>query len=452
MSPAEETMPELVYGQDDVPPPVPLIILSIQQGALLFVSVLFTVVLVQAIGGDMQTSVRMVSLTMIACGLGTILQAIRSRWVGSGYLCPNVGGPSYLAVSISAAILGGLPLMQGMIVFAGLVEIVLARVVGRLRALFPPVVVGLTVMMVGISVIPVAFADFCGAPLAGDRLLWQDIVVGAVTLLAAVAFNLWGKRAAKLYCLLLGIGVGWTVSLFLCPFDVTRYREIGEAPIFRLPFEGFGQFRLAFDRKLILPFLVISICGSLKTFGNLLAAQKITRPDLKQADMKPIVGGMTADGISTALAGLIGGIAVDTSSSNVGLAAATRAVSRWIGIVTGGIFCLLGCFPVVATAVSAMPAPVIGGALIFAVSFMIVIGIQEMLSEPMDQRKIFTAGLSIIFGLATGFVTEPFAHLPRVLQPMFSSALTATTLLGIVFYQLFHIDLTIKRWREKRRS
>jgi NCS2 family nucleobase:cation symporter-2 len=443
-------MSDLVYAQEDVPPPLQLALLSIQQGVLLFLGTMLPIILVNAIGGNQEMAVRMVSLTMMASGIGTILQALRLRSFGSGYLCPNVGGPSYLTVSMNAAMLGGLPLMQGMIVFTGFVEMLLARVVGKLRFLFPPVVVGLTVMMVGVSIIPVSFSNFLGSPMAGDAILWEDLVVGTVALLVMVGLNIWGRGNAKLYSLLLGILVGWVLALFISPFSPENYRAIAEAQLFSFPFIGLSQFKLAFDWSLALPFLVISVCGSLKTFGNLLAAQKITRPELEGPDMAPLVGGLTADGFSTALAGFMGGIAVDTSSSNVGLAAATGAVSRWIGIATGALFIVLGCFPVVAAVISAMPSAVMGAAMVFAVSFMIVTGVQEMLSEKLDQRKIFTAGLAIIFGLSSGLVPEPFAQLPEFLQPMFANPLTSTTVLAILFYHLFHADITYRQWKAMR--
>ncbi|MBN2254593.1 MAG: purine/pyrimidine permease [Deltaproteobacteria bacterium] len=441
---------ELIYAQNDVPPVPHLLLLSLQQGMLLILGTMLPVLLVKEIGGSTDMAITMVSLTMIVSGIGTIIQALRTRWLGSGYLCPNIGGPSYLALSLTAVIQGGLPLMQGMLVFAGIVEMFLSRIVSRLRALFPPLVVGMTVMMVGVSIIPMAFANFCGSPVAGDVVIWQDIVVGTVTLVVIVGCNLWGTGQVKLYCLLIGIFVGWGVSLSITPFDPVRYQMIEKAPLFAIPFTGLSQFRLAFDWSLVLPFLVISICGSLKSFGNLLAAQKITRPDLEKPDMDPIAGGLMADGLSTALAGLIGAVAVDTSSSNVGLAAATRAVSRWIGVCMGVMYILAGCFPVVATAIALVPAPVMGAAVIFAICFMILTGIKEMLSEPMDQRNIAIAGMSITFGLSTGFVPELFAQLPSFLQPLFSNPLAATTILGIIFYQIFHADTNLAALLKKK--
>lgn len=444
-------MSDFIYAQEDVPPPLQLLLLSVQQGMLMFLGTLFPVMLVAAVGGGQEMTVKMVSMTMIASGVGTLIQSMRSRWLGSGYLCPNVGGPSYLALSMNAVMMGGMPLMQGMVVFCGLVQIVLARILNYVRFLFPSLVVGLTVLMVGISIVPMSFANFCGAPLAGDSVLWQDVAAGCFTLMAIVAFNIWGKGAARLYCLLLGILAGWVFYLFFCPVNPEQFAMIHESELFAFPFQSVSQFRLAFDASLAVPFVIISICGTLKTFGNLLAAQKITQPELTGIDMKPIVGGVTADGVSTALSGLIGAIAVDTSASNVGLAAATRAVSRYIGFGVGVLFTVLGCFPVVAAVISLMPPPVMGAALIFAVSFMIVAGIEEIMTVKMDARKIFATGMATIFGLSTVLVPAPFAHLPEYLRPMFANPLTATTVLAIVFYQIFHIDLTIAHLRKGRR-
>ena len=95
----------------------------------------------------------------------------------------------------------------------------------------------------------------------------------------------------------------------------------------RFPVHSLRQLKLAFAPGLIVPFLIIAVCGTLKSFGNLIAAQKISEPELKELDMKPISKGLLADGFTTAIAGTMGAMAVDTSSSNVGLAAATGAGS-----------------------------------------------------------------------------------------------------------------------------
>src|SRR5262249_40816502 len=117
----------LIYGVDDVPPWSALALLAVQHIFLMSGTLVLPVVVVSEIGGDFGQVQAVVALTMMACGIGTILQAMRWRGIGSGFLCPNLCGPNFFAVSMSAAWLGGLPLMRGMTIAAGLVEMVFAR-------------------------------------------------------------------------------------------------------------------------------------------------------------------------------------------------------------------------------------------------------------------------------------------------------------------------------------
>ncbi len=441
---------KIIYGVNDIPPWKDLLLLSFQQMLLLFTAATFPAMLVREVGGSLEESSSMVALTMIAAGIGSVIQASRTRWFGSGYLCPNVCGPSYLSVSMQAAWTGGFPLMRGMIIFAGLVEMGLAKAISRLRFLFPPVVTGLTVTMVGISVIPVSVTNFFGTRFAGDCFGWQDACVGAAALAVMVAANIWGKGSVKMYCLLLGVACGWLLALWLQPDALDNLKRIIHEPWVAFPVHRLDQLKLGFSYRLVVPFFIIAVCGSLKSFGNLLAAQKISEPELAELDMGPISRGLLADGFTTAMAGSMGAMAVDTSSSNVGLAAATGAVSRWIAICAGIIFAVLGFSPKLSLGISLVPAPVVGASLIFAVSFMICTGLQEMLSQKFDQRKIFAVGISLILGLGTGFVPGVFERMPHALQIFFAEPLSSTTILVVVLYQVFHLDELAAAWKDRK--
>jgi len=441
---------EIKYGLNDVPPRRVLLLLAFQQMLLMFTAATLPAILVREIGGSLQQASTVVALTMIAAGVGSVIQASRNRWIGSGYLCPNVCGPSYLAVSMQAAWTGGLPLLRGMIIFAGLVEMSLARLIRRLRFLFPPVVTGLTVTMVGVSVIPVSVADFFGVRYSGDIFGWQDACVGAVALLVMVGANLWGKGSVKMYCLLLGVAAGWLVALWLQPDALDNLGRIAHVPWFSFPVHSLEDLRPTFSFRMVVPFLIISICGSLKSFGNLIAAQKISQPDLEEMDMEPISKGLLADGFTTAMAGGMGAMAVDTSSSNIGLAAATGAVSRWIAIVAGAAFAVLGFTPKLSLAIALVPGPVVGASMIFAVSFMICTGLREMFSVRFDQRKTFAVGISLILGLGTGLVPDVFQRMPHTLQTFFADPLSTTTILVVVLYQVFHFDELRAAFRSRK--
>src|SRR5213079_2196385 len=123
-------------------------------------SLVLPVVLVGEIGGSFDQVRGVVALTMVACGIGTMAQALRLPGFGSGFLCPNLCGPNFFAACMSAAWLGGLPLMRGMTIAAGLIEMVFARFLHRLAFLFPPEVTGLVVFMVALSLVPIGASKF----------------------------------------------------------------------------------------------------------------------------------------------------------------------------------------------------------------------------------------------------------------------------------------------------
>ncbi len=434
-------MPEpMIYRVDDVPPAPTLLVLSLQHMLFMFAASAFPAMLVREIGGDLEMAAALVSLTMMIAGIGSVLQGLRFKYLGCGYLCPNVCGPSYLGASLQAAWLGGIPLMRGMILFAGLIEMGLAPVVKRLRFMFPPVVVGLVVAMVGVSVVSIATSNFFGVAYSGDTMRWTDLVVGFVALLVMVGANIWGKGWVRLYCLLLGTLAGWGLALLLTPESLDSLAQVAAKPLLAIPTIPFGVFDISFDARLLMPFFIISICGSLKSFGNFLAAQQISEPELKEPSMRPIANGLLTDGLTTAAAGLMGALAVDTSSSNVGLAAATRACSRWIAVVAGVIFFFMAFMPMVTAAIATIPKPVLGASLLFAGSFMICTGLKEMLREEFDSRAIFTVGISLMIGLSTGFMPELYARFPDDMQSFFSDPMATTTLFSVLLYQIFNFD------------
>jgi xanthine permease XanP len=215
-------------------------------------------------------------------------------------------------------------------------------------------------------------------------------------------------------------------------------------PLFALPRFHQDFWQINFNLTMLIPFVVIAISGSLKSFGNLLAAQKISEPELEKTNFEPIRKGLLADGFSTALAGFLGGLAVDTSSSNIGVAGATKVVSRWISVAAGVIFIVFAFFPQITAALSVMPKPILGAAIIFAGCFMICTGLLEMFSEGWDPRKTFVAGIALFLGLSTAFLPGLYARAPHFIQTFFTDPLPTTTILAVILNQIFNLDLLFK--------
>lgn len=391
----------------------------------------------------------LVTFSMLASGIGSIIQALRLPYLGSGYLCPNLCGPSYLSLSLTAAWIGGLPLMRGITIVAGIIEMFLAPVIQKLKSVFPIYIVGLVVALVGISIIQISVTSFFGLTLQGDAIRTIDIFVGTVSLLIMVVCNIWGRGFVKVYCLIIGIFSGWLLALILIPEYWQNLISVKNSPLFAMPQFSALLNPITFHFNLMIPLIVIAIGSTLKTFGNLLAAQKMSEPELKEVNFVPIRNGIVADGLATTISGLLGSMAVDTSSSNIGLAGATKVLSRWISVVAGAIFIVLAFFPMLTNALAHIPKPVLGASLIFSGCFMICAGLIQMLDETWDQRKTFIVGIALFFGLSTAFLPSLYARAPKLIQTFFTDPLPTTTILAVILNQIFNLDILYKKIRKR---
>ncbi|MEI7634060.1 MAG: solute carrier family 23 protein [bacterium] len=428
----------LIYGVQDMPPVAVLAALAVQHIFLMSSTLVLPVVLVKEIGGSFDQIRSVVGLSMIASGLGTILQAMRWRGVGSGYLCPNLCGPNFFTACVEAAWLGGLPLMRGMVIVAGLTEAVFARAVHRLKFLFPTEITGLVVLMVAVGLVPLGVSKFLGINYDGEPIQKENLAVAALTLLIMVGVNVWGKGKLRLYSVLMGMIFGYLLSLTLGLLGRAQLHDIVLAPWVALPFLE-DTFKIAFRWSLLPTFIIVSICGALKTFGNLILCEKINDEEWSQPDINQIGTGLMADSICVTASGLLGGMASDTSASNVSLSSASGATSRYIGYAAGALFMLLGFSPKLSAVLSVMPMPVMGAILVFVTSYMIISGLSIIIGSGMDSRNIYVIGISMVFGLSLDILPQLYAGVPAWLRPLFDSSLTFSTVLAVVLNQLLSL-------------
>jgi NCS2 family nucleobase:cation symporter-2 len=428
----------LIYGVDDRPPLTELFLLGVQHIFLMSSTLVLPIVLVSEIGGTFEQVRSVVALTMIACGIGTILQAVRWRILGSGYVCPNLCGPNFFLASMEAAWLGGLPLMRGMTIVAGLVEAVFARFVNRLKFLFPPEITGLVVLMVASGLVPLGVSKTCGINYEGEPIQAVSVLIAFITLFVMVGVNIWGRGKTRLYSVLIGLFCGYILSFITGTLTWSRFQLVFESPWLSSPFLK-NALDVSFKWSLLPIFIIVSITGALKSFGNLIMCEKVNDDDWKEPDMKRISGGLMADSVCVAASGLLGGVASDTSASNVALSRASGATSRTIGYMAGALFVILGFSPKVSGCLAVMPGPVMGAILIFVTSFMIISGMQIILGSGVDTRKTFVIGIPLILGLSLDILPSMFTSVPYFLRPLFDSSLTLSTVVAVILHQLFRI-------------
>jgi NCS2 family nucleobase:cation symporter-2 len=433
----------LLYGLLDRPPAVKLLLLAFQHICLMASPLVLPAVLVAEIGGSRAEAQTVVALSMIACGFGTILQATRLPGIGSGYFVPNVVGPNFFAASMSAAWIGGLPLMRGMTIFAGLFQVLFSSIIRRVKFLFPNEILGLVVMMVGVGLVPVSSSKLMSIEFASDAANRPATAIAIAVLLLMMVLTVRGAGVFRLFAVLIGMIGGYVLCLATGMFSAGDLDLIASLPWLRVPdVTSLGGFDFSVD--LIPTFIIVSICGTLKSFGNLVLAEKVNNPEWTEPNMSDMQRGLIADGVALASSGVIGGMASDTSSSNVALSGTSGATSRVIAYATGAIFILLGFFPKISTLLAVMPAPVAGAVLVFSACYMIMSGLQIITSEKLDYRRTFSIGIGLFAGFSHDIVPQVYANVPSFMHPIMGSSLSFAVIVAVALNQLLGVRLSTK--------
>jgi NCS2 family nucleobase:cation symporter-2 len=379
----------------------------------------------------------MLSLGMIVLAAGTMIQVLRLGPVGSGFMLPSTFTATYLAPSLLAARLGGLPLVFGMTIFAGAVEAAISPLLNRLRTYLPVEVSGLVISVIGSSAGLAGLRTLLGSSAA--PVTPAEWVVAAITLGSMTALNIWGKGMARMLCALIGLVIG-----YLAAMSVGVLTSAQLAPIFDASWLGFPRFDYlswSFDSTLVAPFAIASVAAAMKAAGTITICQKMNDANWVRPDMRSVTRGVLTDGMATILAGLAGGVGTNTSTPSAGLAAATGAASRNVAVAAAGIFFLLGFCPKITAILAVTPRAVVVPALVFAATFIMINGLQVMMSRLLDARRTLVLGLGILAALTIDVFPQTTKLLPIWIANVFASSLVAATVVALVLNLIFRIGV-----------
>ncbi|ASQ45605.1 uracil-xanthine permease family protein [Legionella clemsonensis] len=429
---------DLVYTVDDKPPFIKLLLLGLQYVLLMSVYLVLVIIVVRAAHLPDDVAFDAVRMGMIALGIATSLQALRPPY-GSGYLAPPVVSAIYLKASLLAADAGGLPLVLGMTIFSGLVEVVFSRLVYQLRAMFPPGISGFIIVIVGIELGLEGLSQFLGVARSDVVNFERHLFIGLLTLGTMITISIWWRGIVKLICSFIGLVVGFTAAYFLGSIDATKIAQLQATPFFAFPHINFISYNFSFS--LVLPFFIASVAAALRTVGVVTTCQKINSSSWKSPSLKSIKGGIFADGLAAITAGLCGIPGISTGPSLVGVSKATGATSRYIAFSTSIFLVLLAFLPKFASLLLIMPIAVIAPALMFTGSFMIIGGISVMTSRNIDTRMTYVIGLALLFGLSKEVYPTFYSSLPTFLQTMTSTTLSLSVIVALLLHLLFRIGI-----------
>jgi NCS2 family nucleobase:cation symporter-2 len=428
----------VIYGVDERPPAGVIALSSLQHVGVMSVFLIYPVLIGRAADSTPDAISNLVNLSLIVLAIGTVLQALPRGPVGSGYLCQPVPTAIYLIPSLLAARTGGLPLVFGMTVLAGLVEIALSRLLRALRPLFPPEIAGLVVALMGVATGVVAIRLAAGAGV-GRAAGSMDVIAGGVTLATMVALNVWAGGSLRLCCVLIGMIAGYVTAAALGILGAGDWQTLTNTPWIAAP--SLDHAGWDFDAALVVPFAVGAVAASLKVVGNVTTSQKLNDADWVRTDMGSVSRGILADGLATTLAGAVGTSGVNSASANVGMANATGVMSRNIAYSVAAFLLLLAFFPKLGVVFTLMPRAVAGMALLFAAAFIFVNGVEIMTMRLLDARKTFVIGFAFIGGLAVELLPRTFADAPVWMRSLLVSSLVVGPVLALLLNAVLRLGV-----------
>ncbi|MGW5109035.1 nucleobase:cation symporter-2 family protein [Nocardia sp. NPDC004123] len=375
----------------------------------------------------------LVTAGLFLSGLATLLQTLGIGRVGSRL--PIVQGISFASVSTMVTIAsdGGLRPVFGAIIVAGLIGLVLSSFFAKLVRLFPAVVTGTIITVIGLSLLPTAFRWAMGNdPKAADYGSMGNIGFAGLTLLIILVISRLFQGAISRLSILIGLAIGTLLAVVTHHAD---FSAVGEAKIIALPpILHFGG--PTFEAGAIVSMTIVILVIMTETTADILAIGEIVGTEV---DSARVAAGLRADMLSTTVAPVFGSFPCSAFAQNVGLVALTGIKSRFV-VATGGlVLVLLGLFPVVGAVVAGIPYPVLGGAGIVLFGSVAASGIRTL------ARVDFTDNLNmVIVAVAMGVGLIPIAaptfwdRFPTWLGVIMHSGISATAVVAIALNLVFN--------------
>jgi xanthine permease XanP len=361
----------------------------------------------------------LVSMALMAAAVGTLLQTTRVGMIGSGLLSVTGTSFAFLQPLIQAGLIGGLPLMFGMSLAGAPVQIVLAPFMPRLRVLFPPLISGIVVLLIGLSIIPEAMKGIV-APTAPGAPAWSGAAVAFTVIGTVLVTQAAGLVWARLSGILFGVLSGYAVCA-ICGWLHQPAAGGAWVTVPRLFPHGF-----AFRADLLAPFAFIYLVSLLESLGDMTATAQLSGLTAHGPEHAArLRGGLLADGLTSMVAAIFGSFPSTTYAQNNGViqitGVASRHIGKWMALMLG----LLGLFPVVGRWVTAMPPAVLGGMALMLFGLVSVSGVRLIVGNHLSHRDGLIVALALGVGLGAPSQGEWLARLPTFCQGLLNSSVSA---------------------------
>ncbi|GAJ77215.1 xanthine permease [Vibrio sp. JCM 18905] len=433
---------ELVYQLNDRPPLPQTIFAALQHLLAMFVAVITpSLIICQSLGVPADQTNTIISMSLFASGVSSFIQIRTFGPIGSGLLSVQGTSFNFLGPIIGAGLslkAGGADISTmmaaifGTILVASFAEIFLSRVLEHARRIITPLVSGIVVTLIGLTLIQVGLVSMGGGYAALnegtfgslDKLALAGTVLGLIVIL-----NRSKNPYIRVASIVIAMLVGYIMAYFMGGMVDTS--QLGTTEIVALPVPM--QYGLSFDWSLFIPLVLIFFITALEAIGDITATSEVSGEPVKgPVYMKRIKGGVLADGLNSAIAAVFNSFPNSTFSQNNGIIMLTGVASRYVGYFISGMLVILGLFPGVASFVQLIPEPVLGGATIVMFGTIAAAGVRIISRVELDRRAILIMALSFSMGLGIAQKPEILQFMPEFIKSIFSTGVAAGGITAII--------------------
>ena len=403
---------------------------GLQHILAMFVANISPIIIVAGASGVSGKQLAMlIQSAMLIAGIGTLIQLFPLWKIGSGL--PIVMGISFTFVSIMCYIGAnyGYGTIMGAVLIGGLIEGCLGLFAKYWMKIISPIVSASVVTAIGFSLLSVGSTSFGGGSGSENFGSVENWILGTITLLCCILFNIFAKSYWKQLSVLFGLVVGYLVAI---PMGLVDFSSLAGTSVIALP--HLMPFKMEFHLNAIISVVLIFLVSATETIGD---TQALANSGLnRSATTKEISGSLACDGFISSLSSLFGCMPITSFSQNVGLVAMTKVVNRFT-IATGALIMILaGIFPIFGAVLATLPDAVLGGCTIMMFGTIVVSGLQMIGKCGYSQRNITIVALSLSIGIGFTQVPELFSVFPKIIETVFAENCVAVVFLVAVILNL----------------
>ena len=374
----------------------------------------------------------LVSIDIFMCGLATMIQLFRNKYFGIGL--PVVLGCAIQAVA-PLEMIGqkfSINTMYGAIIVAGIFVFLVAGWFSKIKKLFPPVVTGTLITVIGLTLIPVAVQNMGGGSAqAKDFGDAKNLIAAFLTILIIVAIEIWTKGFLRSISVLIGLIAGTVIAGFM---GLVSLKPVMQASWFHLPqlfYFGVPEF----EWSSCLTMIIIALVSMVESTGVFFAIGDLLHKDITEDDLKR---GYRAEGLAQVFGGLFNTFPYTTFSQNVGLLQLSGIKTKRPIYWAAGLLMAMGLLPKIGALVTIIPDSVLGGAMLVMFTMIAVQGIRMLTKVDFENnRNILVVAISIGLGLGVTVYPQIFQALPQTIQLFLGNGIVVAsvcaTLLNLIF-------------------